>query len=304
MIAVMGASGNTGKKIAEGLLKAGESVRALGRSETKLAELKAAGAEVQTGDAADTTFLTRAFSGAAGVYTLLPTDPTSPDYDAEQDRQGHAVTSAIRESRVKYVVALSSVGAELDAGTGLLVGLHAQEERLRQLPDTNVMLLRPVSFFENFYNMLPVIKAAGIIPDSYAADLLVPMVATKDIAEVATVALKNRDWRGLVVRELLGPRDLSCKEATRIIGESIGKPDLMYVETPYADEAKALVESGLSQSFANLYVEMIRAINEGRVKPSNGRNAANTTSTRFEDFASELAHSYRSFSLESRSAHK
>ncbi len=49
MITLMGATGHTGKKITEALLKAGEQVRALGRSESKLAELKRAGAEVLIG---------------------------------------------------------------------------------------------------------------------------------------------------------------------------------------------------------------------------------------------------------------
>jgi uncharacterized protein YbjT (DUF2867 family) len=42
MITVLGATGNTGKKIAERLLAAGESVRALARTESKLAELQSA----------------------------------------------------------------------------------------------------------------------------------------------------------------------------------------------------------------------------------------------------------------------
>src|SRR5262245_48548232 len=42
MVTIMGATGNTGKKITEALLRAGEKVRALGRSESKLAELKRA----------------------------------------------------------------------------------------------------------------------------------------------------------------------------------------------------------------------------------------------------------------------
>ena len=45
MITVMGATGNTGRKISELLLEAGEEVRALGRSPEKLAELEALGAE-------------------------------------------------------------------------------------------------------------------------------------------------------------------------------------------------------------------------------------------------------------------
>ena len=292
MITVMGATGHTGKKITEALLKAGEQVRALGRSESKLAELKSAGAEVLIGDATDAAFLTKAFRGADAVYTLLPTDPGSPDFRAEQDRQGEAIVKAIRESGVRYVVALSSLGADLSEGTGVIAGLHAQEERLKQLEDTHVLLLRPVSFFENFYGTLGLIKQEGINADSVAPDLAVPMIATRDIADVAAQALKARDWQGIVVRELLGQRDLSYSEATRILGERIGKPDLQYVQFSYADEAQALVQAGMSESFASLYVEMTRAFNEGKVKPRKGRTPENTTPTRFEDFVGELARAY------------
>ena len=292
MITIMGATGNTGKKITEKLLR-GERVRAQGRTESKLAELQTAGAEVLAGDTNDAAFLTKGFRGADAVYTLLPTDPSSPDYRAVQDRQGEAIVKAVRDSGVKYVVALSSLGGELSEGTGVIKGLHAQEERLRQLEGVNVMLLRPVSFFENFYNSLGLIKQEGINGDSVAADLRVPMIATRDIAEVAAMALAKRDWTGLVVRELLGQRDLSFAEATLIIGERIGKPDLQYVQFSYADEANALVQAGMSESFANLYVEMTRAFNDELIKPSKGRTPENTTPTPFEDFAVELAQAYK-----------
>jgi uncharacterized protein YbjT (DUF2867 family) len=290
MITVMGATGHTGSKIAEALLKAGEEVRALGRSESKLAELKRAGAEVLAGNVTDTAFLTKAFLGVDAAYTLLPTDQTRPDYRAEQDLQGEAIVKAIAESGVRYVVALSSLGADLSSGTGVIAGLHAQEERLKRLKDTNVLLLRPVSFFENFYDTLGLVKHEGINADSVTPDLAVPMVATRDIADVAAKALKARDWKGVVVRELLGPRDLTYSEATLILGERIGKPDLQYVQLPYEDQAKALVQAGLSESFARLYVEMTRAFNEGTIKPR--RNSENTTPTRFEDFVNELARAY------------
>lgn len=290
MITVMGATGQTGKKIADALLKAREKVRTLGRSESKLAELKRSGAEVLTGDAADAGFLARAFRGSDAVYTLLPTDRRSPDYRGEQDRQGEAIVKAIRESGVRYVVALSSLGADLSEGTGLLAGLHAQEERLRRLDGANVLLLRPVSFFENFYDVLALIKYEGFNADSVAADLAVPMVATRDIADVASKALMSRDWKGIVVRELLGPRDLTYSEATHIIGEHIGKPDLNYVQFSYADEANALVQAGMSESFVGLYVDMTRGFNEGKVNPR--RTPENTTPTRFEEFAGELTRAY------------
>jgi uncharacterized protein YbjT (DUF2867 family) len=292
MITVMGATGNTGKKITEALLKAGDKVRALGRSESKLAELEGAGAEVFGGDTNNAAFLAKAFRGADAVYTLLPTDPRAADYRAEQDRQGEAIVKAIRESGVRYVIALSSMGADSSKAHGVLAGLHAQEERLKMIEGINLLLLRPVSFFENFYSSIALIKQEGINGDSVEASLAIPMVATRDIAETAAKALRARDWNGVIVCELLGPRDISHAEATRILGEKIGKPGLHYVQFSYDGHAKALVQAGLSESFARLYVEMTRAFNEGTVKPVRTRE--NTTPTPFEDFADEWASAFQS----------
>src|SRR5215831_2600949 len=292
MITVMGATGHTGKKIAHALLKTGEKVRALGRNESKLAELKSAGAEMLAGDANDAVFMAKAFRGANAVYTLLADDRRAPDYRALQDHQGEVILNAIRESGVRYVVFLSSLGGDLSEGTGPIEGLHAQEERLKRLTDTNVLLLRPVSFYENLHDSLELIKQQGINGDSVLPDVAIPMIATRDIADVAAEALKRRDWKGIIVRELLGPRDVTYAEVTRILGQHIGKPDLKYVHFSYPDMAKALVQGGLSQSFANLYVALTRALNEETIKPRKGRTPENTTPTRFEDFVGELARAY------------
>jgi hypothetical protein len=80
-------------------------------------------------------------------------------------------------------------------------------------------------------------------------------------------------------------------EVTRVLGEKIGKPDLQYVQFSYDDQAKALVQAGLSESFARLYVEMTRAFNDGTIKPVRTRE--NTTPTGFEDFADEWASAYK-----------
>ena len=91
-------------------------------------------------------------------------------------------------------MALSSTGADLEQG-GVIAGLHAQEERLKRIDGVNLLLLRPVSFFENFYSSLALIKQEGINGDSVEADLAVPMIGTRDIAEVAAKALLARDWK-------------------------------------------------------------------------------------------------------------
>lgn len=289
MITVMGATGHTGSEIAKLLLEAGENVRALGRSHAKLAGLERAGAQPFAGDATDRDFLTEAFRGADAVYTLLPYDPYAPGYHSSQDRLGEAIASAVRGAGVPYVVALSSVGADEPSGTGFVASLHAQEQRLRTLEDANVLILRPGSFFENFYAALELIEHEGINGDSVSPDLRMPMIATRDIAGVAAHALVARDWEGVVVRELLGERDLSYAEATMIIGAEIGKPDLEYVQFPYADMAGSLTKKGFAEDFAGLHVELTRALNEGRVTAREARKPENTTPTRFEDYAAELS---------------
>jgi uncharacterized protein YbjT (DUF2867 family) len=290
MIAVMGASGHVGSRIVELLLDAGEKVRALGRAVEKLAGAASKGATVLGGDAADASFLTEAFRGAEAAFVLLPPDVRAVDYRRQQDEQGEAIASAISGSALRYVVFLSSLGADLAEGTGPIAGLHAQEERLRRLPGVNVLILRPAYFFENFFDTMGLIKQQGINGGPIAGDLPFPMIATRDIADVAARALRQRDWRGVVVRELLGERDLTFAEATRIIGERIGKPDLSYVQFPYSDFAASLVQMGVSSNVANLYAEMARAVNERRVKSREGRRSENTTPTRFEAFADTLAH--------------
>lgn len=289
---VMGATGQTGGRIAKRLLAAGAKVRGLGRNPDKLAALERAGAEVLAGDTCDPAFLAQAFRGADAVYTLLATDRSAPDYRARQDEEGKAIAEALRASGVRHVVALSSLGADVGEGTGVIAGLHAQEERLKRIAGVHVLLLRPVSFFENFYDALGQIRQAGLIADTVEPDLAIPLIAADDIAAVAAQALLARDWHGVAVRELLGQRDLSHVEVARILGERIGRPQLAYVQISEADMHGAMVEAGLSPSFAGLYIEMTRAFNEGRVGPSAGRNAYNTTATRFEDFAGDFATAY------------
>ena len=292
MIAVMGATGHTGHKIAKHLLQAGLSVRAIGRSQAKLQDLARAGAEIATGDVRDLQFLTNAFRGADAVFTLVAADPTAPDYRAEQDRMGEAITQAINNATVRHVVALSSLGAEFSQGNGPIAGLRAQEERLRTLKNTHVFALRPAWFFENCETWLPLIKQQGITGDSLAPNTASPMVGTTDIAHAASEALMSRSWQGFEVRELLGPRDISPAEITQILSRKLNRPDLTYVQFSDADTEAALVQAGLSPTFAGLYTERTRAMNAGSLKPHAGRNAGNTTATDFETYADDLVEAY------------
>ncbi|GAA1241073.1 NmrA family NAD(P)-binding protein [Pseudonocardia aurantiaca] len=289
MIAVMGATGQVGRQIVESLLAQGRPVRAIGRNPKALAELAEAGAEIAAGDAGDAGFLAEAFRGADVVHTLQPYNPASSDFRGEQARLGEAIVTAVQKSGVRRVVVLSSLGADLPEGTGFIAAsLHAQEQRLGRLTGVDLLLLRPTLFLESILAGLPFVEAMGVNADAVDPDVPVPMIATKDVAAAAVDALLSDEWHGVEVRELLGARDYTYSEATRILGAAIGRPDLQYVRLPDEDMIGALMEAGFSPDTAALHVEMGRALSNGIIVRPGGRTPANTTPTRFEDVVSEL----------------
>lgn len=288
MITIMGASGKTGRAAAETLLKQGEKVRVIARSKDHLKPFVDKGAEAAVGDAADAKFLASAFRGSDAVYTLIPPHVAHPDVPTYQDQIGEATIKAIKDSGVKHVVFLSSVGAEREKGTGPITGLYRQEKRLAAVPGLNTLTLRAGYFFENHFMSLGLIKHQGINGSAMAGNYGFAQIASSDIGAAAAEELRARTFKGFAVRELLGPRDLSLDEATRILGAAIGKPDLKYVQFPYEAALDAMVSAGLSKSMATLYVEMSKGFNDGLVKTVEPRGARSNTPTRFEDFATQV----------------
>jgi uncharacterized protein YbjT (DUF2867 family) len=294
MITIMGATGNTGRVVAETLLGTGKKIRVLGRSEERLRPFVNRGAEAMEGDADDAAFLTRAFQGSDAVYTLIPPNLAAADYRAYQKQVGEAITEAVRRSGVKNVVLLSSIGAQHPSGTGPIAGLHEQEERLKGIQGLNALFLRAGYFFENHFLTLGLIKQQGINGSALRGDVPIAMIASHDVGEVAANALAKPDFKGPTVREALGAADLTMQEATRIIGRAIEHPDLGYMQFPYEAALEGMKAMGLPERMASLYVEMSRGINEGLVVSTEGRNAKSTTPTRFEDFARDaLAPAFR-----------
>ena len=291
---VCGATGNIGSRIAEILLAAGEPVRAVGRERVRLEPLASKGAEPCPGDLGDTAFLEKVFSGARGAFILIPPKYDAPDLRDFQNRIGASLVSALPKARVPRIVALSSVGAHLAEGTGPILGLHDLESRLNTLKDAEVVVLRPSYFMENLLRGIPLIRNQGINGSSIRPDVPIPMVATEDIAEATAHMFIEGIFHGHAVVYLLGPRDLTMSEATRILGEAIGKPGLEYVQFSEDDARKAMTAgAGMSGSVVEAMLEMQRGFNAGIIRPTRERSVESTTTT-LESFSkSAFAHAYR-----------
>jgi uncharacterized protein YbjT (DUF2867 family) len=288
MIVVTGATGNTSRPAVEALLSRGQKVRVLGRSAERLAGFAARGAEPLVCDAADSAALTEAFIGAEAVYAMIPFNPSAPNLQAYEDSVSDALAAAIRNSGVRHVVVLSSVGAHLPDRTGPILGLRRMEQKIDAVPGINVLHLRPASFMENTLSQVPVIQKMGMMGGIQKGDLRVAMIATRDVGAAAADALERRNFSGTSTRELLGQRDLSMDEAATIIGMALGKPKLSYSRIPEIIFKGAMRQFGFSASVADNLVELTESLNDGYMKPEEPRKAGNTTPTSFETFVAEV----------------
>jgi uncharacterized protein YbjT (DUF2867 family) len=282
---VLGATGHTGKPIALGLLEKGHTVRIVSRHADKAVDLIQKGAKYFAGDSTDPAFLSKVFNGADALYALIPVDMTAPDYTQMQLKHVQAIAQALKGSKIKHVVTLSSVGAHLPSGAGVVQGLQKMEEIFNDIPGINIKHLRATYFLENGLSMAAMVKQMGIMGSPVNADLKVPMVATKDIAASALKHLLPLDFSGKSHEYVLGNREYTYADLAKIYGRAIGKPDLKYVQFPYSDAKKAMLQTGMGESAVDKLNEFVKSMNEGKVLEDARRTPANTTPTSAEEFA-------------------
>jgi uncharacterized protein YbjT (DUF2867 family) len=287
MYVVLGASGNTGHVVTRNLLSRGKKVRLVGRSASRLQPLAAEGAEIFIGDLTDSSSLTKAFRKAESAYVMIPPNPSSNDFRGYQDRVSDAIAAAAQDSGIKNIVALSSFGADKPDGTGPVVGLYNLEQKLDQLADTNVLHLRAGYFMENTLPQAGAIRMMGSAVGPLRPDLKLPFIATRDIGTAAADALLRLNFQDKKTLELQGQRDLDYTEIAAIIGKAIGKLDLGYIQAPDNQIRGAMLQTGMSENFVGLMLEMCAALNAGHMRPLQPRSAINTTPTKFETFVAD-----------------
>jgi uncharacterized protein YbjT (DUF2867 family) len=272
--AVTGATGAVGKELVEKLQAQGHNVRAVSRT---------AGVSID-----DAPSLTRAFSGVDGAFLMIPFDMQAPDLHKRENEIGLNLAEAIKKAGVRRVVFLSGTSAHLGADAASALGAAMMEERLDNLDVAELVHLRGSFFMENFFNLGIVAQAqTGIFGTMFRPDIATPMVAAKDVAAKAAELLTEEPFLQPRVREVLGPRDYTMAEATRILGTAIGRPDLNYVQVPYEDARNQMLAAGLSPSFVDAVTQTAYSFNGGIAWAREKRSAQNTTSTTLEQFAQE-----------------
>ncbi len=294
-IIVTGSLGNISKPLIMQLLQKGHEVTVISSNAQKQKDIEALGARAAIGSLEDIDFITATFAGADAVYCMIPPNNYfNHDLDllAYYNTVAANYFKAIEATDVKHVIYLSSVGAHLKQGSGIIMGHHAGEQIMNALPgDVAISFMRPVGFYYNLLGFVNVIKNKGFIEANYGADEHLVWVSPIDIAaavaEELITPLMGRKIRYVVSDELSG------NETAQILGEAIGKPDLKWKLIPGEEWLANLKAIGMNPAIAAGLVEMFESQHNGLLTEDYYLNKpAHSGKIKMKDFAKDFAAVY------------
>lgn len=295
-IIITGSLGHIGKPLTDVLAKKGHQVTVISSKAEKQKDIEALGAIAAIGSLEDADFLTTTFSGADAAYCMIPpADYFDQNLDllAYYHRLGNNYAQAIRQSDVKRVINLSTIGGNLEKGNGILLGAHDVEEILNKLPaDVAITHMRPTSFYYNLYGYKDSIKNQDVIAANYGAEDIVPWVSPIDIAaaiaEEIVTPLAGRKVRYVASDER------TCNDTASVLGAAVGKPDLKWIIVPDEQMQSALETAGMNPKIAAGLVEMYAGFHSGLLSEDYYRHKPKVLGkVKLEDFAEEFAAAFQ-----------
>jgi uncharacterized protein YbjT (DUF2867 family) len=209
-----GATGNTGRVVAERLRARGHEFAALARSERRRRELEAAGIDVIMGDFDDPVGLARALRGVEQAYLVCTPDEHLIPREV-------AFIRAAKQAGVRRIVKCSAYWADLLGVTQNLRAHGAIEAELIH-SGLEYTIVRPHGFMQSFTLFgWPTIDKLGLI-SLPAGDGGMPLIDVRDVAEVIVRALIEDDHVGKAY-DLTGPEVLNIEQQAEILARVLGR---------------------------------------------------------------------------------
>ncbi|MBL8507154.1 NmrA family NAD(P)-binding protein [Chitinimonas sp. JJ19] len=274
---VFGVTGRTGAAAADALLCSGCPVRVVVRDLAKGRPWAERGAEVAVADLTDLASMTKVLSQAQGAYVVSPQHYNREDLFERADLIADTTARAAVAADVPRLVALSSVGADRESGTGWIGMNRMFEQRLGAI-GVPTIFLRTAYFMENWMPMVGQAMRSGTLPTFLAPpQRSLPMVATVDVGSAAA-ALLQEERTGTCVVTLSGPKDYAPNDVAAIVSATLGKPVDVAV-LPEAEWPKALADAHFSRAALAGFIEMTRGLNCSHIDIKSDPSAVQWTGT-------------------------
>ncbi len=214
---VAGATGDTGRHTAHELLAGGHAVRAfVHRVDERSEALRAAGADIVTGDLLDIDAVRAALDGVHGAYFVYPLRPGLLDATAY-------FAQAAREAGTGVVVNMSQISARRDAASNAARN-HWIAERVFDWSGVPVVHVRPTYFAE--WLLYPHVRAAirdeGLIKLPFGTGRHAPIAAEDQGRVIAALLADPAPHLGRTYT-LNGPEEMDEHGIAAAVGEVLGR---------------------------------------------------------------------------------
>lgn len=295
-IIVTGSLGNISKPLTKELISKGHSVTVISSSNERQPEIEALGAKAAIGSMENVDFLTETFRGADIVYAMEALNAGvffdhTIDFIEANTQIGRNYKEAFERSGVKKIIHLSSIGAHMSEGNGILTFHHNVEQILNELPeDVSIKYMRPVGFYYNMFSFIPTIKSQNLIIQNYGGDEKEPWVSPLDIAHTIAEEIE-KPFNGREIR-YIASEEISPNEIARTLGEAIGKNDLKWLTVSDEDLLNGMVNAGMNPRTAKGFVEMNTARGNGSLYKDYYLHQPVLGKVKLKDFAKEFAAAY------------
>lgn len=290
---ITGSTGHISRPVTAALAAAGHEVTVITSQPERAADIEALGATPAVGSITDLSFLQQTFRDADAVYLMIPPNFAEDDFPAYQRAVADNYIQALRDSRIKYIMLLSSIGAHLRKGAGPIDALGYLEEQLQSLPGQHIKILRPAFFYYNLLGMAGMLKTAGIIGSNFGStEEKMVLVHHLDIADRVIHHLLTPAFEGYSI-EYVASDERYVSEIAAVLGKAAGKDNAVWVSFPDDQAYAAMTQQGLNASLANGYIAMGRAFREGRAMEDYWKHRPVLGSRKLEDFTGEFVSAYQ-----------
>jgi uncharacterized protein YbjT (DUF2867 family) len=174
MIAVIGATGNTGRAVVKELRQLGHEPLCIVRNPEKAREVLGADAKTIVAEVTDRGALEKALKGVTSLFVVTGHNPQMAD-------QQNTILDAALQAGTKYLVRVGGGAALVHANSESVVGRghYAVEDRLRK-SGIGWVILRPGLFMQNVMGQAASIKNDSKMVLPFAADLPVALIDVRD----------------------------------------------------------------------------------------------------------------------------
>lgn len=281
MIAVTGATGNTGRALVRVLTGTGEKVTATSRN-ISAADVPDGALHVRS-DLTDAESLRRVLDGATSLF-LQNGGASAHLVNTEE------VLDVAKAGGVGRVVLLSSQGVATRPESQSHGVLGASIEDAVRRSGMEWTILRPSGFASNTFAWAESVRDARTVAAPFG-DVGLPVIDPSDIAEVAAVALREDGHSGRVY-ELTGPAPITPREQAGAIGDALAEP-VRFIELD-RDEARAQLSRSMPPPVVQTTLSILGEPTEAERRPgSDVRKVLGREARSYADWARRNVAAFR-----------